>query len=249
MADVQITTPILDAQGQLATPSVLSQIDARADARVKVRVPDSGTAGQVLQRTATGTVWADAPKGGSALVLSGPGRPDVPSTTAGTITGVEPVGAEYRSTDGASVGADRWIKRSSGWRVSDGDTGWREITATAVDPAASQPGGRIFVRRLGPALASIRVLGLAPLTADGVPMVETDWLPLGFRNQGPVMFYLTDLGRGESKGGVAARLGSGAWWKYARPLKINTTAAADAKGEVVFATTDPWPSTLPGDPA
>lgn len=81
-------------------------------------------------------------------------------------------------------------------------------------------------------------------------MVETDWLPVGFRNQGTVMFYLTELGRGESKGGVAARLGNGAWWKYARPLKINTTAAMDAKGEVVFATTDPWPSfPLPGTPA
>lgn len=81
-------------------------------------------------------------------------------------------------------------------------------------------------------------------------MVETDWLPLGFRNQGTVMFYLTELGRGESKGGVAARLGSSAWWKYARPLKINTTAAMDAKGEVVFATTDPWPTApLAGSPA
>lgn len=243
--------PYLDAQGRLATPSVLSQIDARADARMKVRVPDSGTAGQVLQRTATGTAWADAPKGGSALVLSGPGRPDQPSTTAGVITGAEPVGARYESTDEAGVGARTWRKVAGGkWVVTDGDTGWREITAAAVDPAASQPGGRIFVRRLGPALAGIRVLGLAPLTADGIPMVETDWLPLGFRNQGTVMFYLTDLGRGESKGGVAARLGSSAWWKYARPLKINTTTAADAKGEVIFVTADPWPSApLPGTAA
>ena len=183
-------------------------------------------------------------------LIVGPGRPDQPATTNGAITGREPVGAEYRSQDGEKVGANVWMKRPGGkWEVTDGDTGWREITATAVDPAASQPGGRIFVRRLGPTLASIRVLGLAPLSADGVPVVETEWLPQGFRNQGTVMFYLTEIGRGESKGGIAARLPPGAWWKYARPLKINTTAAVDAKGEVVFATTDPWPSTLPGTPA
>lgn len=186
-------------------------------------------------------------------LIVGPGRPDVPSTTGGVIVSPDtaPVGARYESVDEAGVGARTWRKVAGGkWIVTDGDTGWREITATAVDPAASQPGGRIFIRRLGPALAGIRVLGLAPLSADGVPVVETEWLPQGFRNQGIVMFYLTEIGRGESKGGIAARLPPGAWWKYARPLKINTTAAIDAKGEVVFATTDPWPkSPLPGVPA
>ena len=189
----------------------------------------------------------------SSYVLVGPGRPDTPSTTGGVIPSPDttPVGAEYRSTDGANVGAFVWMKRPGGkWEVTDGDTGWREITATAVDPSASQPGGRIFVRRLSPTLASIRIMGLAPLSADGVPVVETEWLPLGFRNQGVVMFYLTNIGRGESRGGIAARLPDKPWWKYARPLKINTTAAIDANGEVVFSTTDPWPSApLPGNPA
>ena len=220
----------------------------RSDGRAIL--PEGGTTNQVLTSGTNGNLQWGPVINSASSTLTGPGRPDTPSTTGGIITGNEPVGTEYRSTDGASVGAWVWRKRPGNkWEVTDGDTGWREITATAVDPTASQPGGRIFVRRLSPALASIRVLGLAPLSVDGVPMVETDWLPSGFRNQGPVMFYLTDLGRGESKGGVAARLGNSAWWKYARPLKINTTAAADAKGEVVFTTTDPWPSTLPGTAA
>lgn len=234
--------------------------DTGAASTVPGPVGPQGATGPAGPRGETGPTGPQGPAGApgalanaSAYVLTGPGRPDQPATTGGVITSPDtaPVGAEYRSTDAANVGANVWMKRPGGaWAVMDGDTGWREITATAVDPAASQPGGRIFIRRLGPALAGIRVLGLAPLSADGVPMVETDWLPLGFRNQGTVMFYLTELGRGESKGGVAARLGSGAWWNYARPLKINTTAAMDAKGEVVFATTDPWPSfPLPGTPA
>jgi len=67
----------------------------------------------------------------SSYVIVGPGRPDTPSTTGGTITGSEPVGAEYRSTDGAGVGAFRWVKRPGGaWAVVDGDTGWRKIART-----------------------------------------------------------------------------------------------------------------------
>ena len=41
----------------------------------------------------------------AAYLLVGPGRPDVPATTEGQITGSEPIGCEYRSTDGACVGA------------------------------------------------------------------------------------------------------------------------------------------------
>ena len=233
--------PEVNTDGQFTDPKVIADIQAKAKSSIDAVVPPNGTEGHALVKTSTGTKWGSVE---SPYELRGTGFPE------GKVT-ANP-GTYYTDTD-VTNGAWRWFKKTgtgnTGWVVQDGDTGWREITATAVDPAASQPGGRIFVRRLSPALASIRVLGLAPLSVDGVPMVETDWLPSGFRNQGPVMFYLTDLGRGESKGGVAARLGNSAWWKYARPLKINTTTAADAKGEVVFTTTDPWPSTLPGTAA
>lgn len=62
----------------------------------------------------------------SAYVLVGPGRPDQPATTGNVIIGNEPVGAEYRSQDGAGVGAWVWMKRPGNkWEVTDGDTGWR----------------------------------------------------------------------------------------------------------------------------
>lgn len=58
----------------------------------------------------------------SSYVLVGPGRPDTPSTTGGVITGSEPVGAEYRSTDGAQVGAFVWMKRPGNkWVVMSGE--------------------------------------------------------------------------------------------------------------------------------
>lgn len=60
-------------------------------------------------------------------LIVGPGRPDQPGTTGGLITGAEPEGAEYRSTDGAGVGAWVWTRADGKWVVIDGDTGWRTL--------------------------------------------------------------------------------------------------------------------------
>ena len=69
----------------------------------------------------------------SSYVIVGPGRPDVPSTTAGTITGNEPVGARYESVDEAGVGARTWRKVAGNkWVVTDGDTGWRTLWTTTT---------------------------------------------------------------------------------------------------------------------
>ena len=177
----------------------------------------------------------------STFHIVGPGRPDVASSTAGVITGSEPIGAMYYSKDGAGVGAWIWQRRTAGWVVTDGDTGWIDITSFSVDPTASQPGGKIYIRRTGASMVSIRLVNLAPLAVDGIPVVETEWLPNGFRNQGPVFFHLTEIGRGESRNGVFARLSSNAWWKYARPIKIGSTSAVDCRGETTFTTTNQWP--------
>lgn len=90
----------------------------------------------------------------SAYIITGPGRPDQPATTGGIITGNEPVGSEYRSQDGASVGAFVWMKRPGGkWEVVDGDTGWRAIfSGTTVFESSWKPGtfpkgGRLRLRR------------------------------------------------------------------------------------------------------
>ena len=59
----------------------------------------------------------------SSYILVGPGRPDRPATTNGVITGKEPVGAEYRSTDGAGDGLFDWMKRPTGWEIAGGGSG------------------------------------------------------------------------------------------------------------------------------
>ena len=58
-----------------------------------------------------------------STTIIGVGRPDKPETTGGKITGNEPNGSVYESTNGANVGAWQWQKRGNEWVVTAGDTG------------------------------------------------------------------------------------------------------------------------------
>src|SRR5690606_29280894 len=97
----------------------------------------------------------------------GPGRPDAPTTTGMTSAALAalPVGCEYRSTDGASVGAWVWRKRPTGWVVTEGDTGWHPLplggTKETTIPDLAQT--LIRIRRVG---AMVQVSGYI-VTEDG----------------------------------------------------------------------------------
>ena len=100
-----------------------------------------------------------------SMLVVGPGRPDAPTTTGMTSAALAalPIGCEYRSTDGASVGAWVWMKRATGWAVTEGDTGWRSIPLGAPYSA----GATIRVRRT-PELV---------YAAHGNPQLWTQWNP------------------------------------------------------------------------
>ena len=89
-----------------------------------------------------------------SMIVVGPGRPDDPTTTGmdpADLTAL-PIGAEYRSTDGAAVGAWVWRKRPSGWVVVEGDTEWMIIYSgssvyePAWAPETKPDGGRLRLR-------------------------------------------------------------------------------------------------------
>ena len=118
----------------------------------------------------------------SSYVIVGPGRPDTPSTTGGTITGNEPVGAEYRSTDGAGVGAYVWRKRPGGaWEVVDGDTGWRQVgTSTSggggsLTLAVRRIGSRAHYRMETRGTVSTGIYFFAPNTTGFKPGPDSDF--------------------------------------------------------------------------
>lgn len=69
-------------------------------------------------------------------VVLGVGRPDKPTTTNGKITGDEPNGTIYESSDGGRVGAWKWQKRNGKWVVTDGDTGLVNAVTKNLKPGA-----------------------------------------------------------------------------------------------------------------
>lgn len=72
-------------------------------------------------------------KDSSSVLIQGNGRPDKPETTDGKITGREPNGTFYNSTNGGGVGAWLWHKENGKWNVVSADTGVRRITKGAVN--------------------------------------------------------------------------------------------------------------------
>jgi len=66
-------------------------------------------------------------------IIVGNGRPDKPDTTDGKITGSEPNGTFYNSTNGAGVGAYLWQKQNGQWNVISGDTGSKQVGRFAVN--------------------------------------------------------------------------------------------------------------------
>ena len=80
----------------------------------------------------------------STTIITGNGRPDDRTTTNGKITGNEPNGTVYISSDGAGVGAWQWIKARGTWQVSYGDTGEVNMASKSVNVKS----GNIALRRV-----------------------------------------------------------------------------------------------------
>ena len=180
----------------------------------------------------------------SAYVIIGPGRPDVPSTTAGTITGAEPVGAEYRSTDGANVGAWTWRKRPTGWVVTDGDTGWRKIART---DSWTDSNAYYLVRRTNAGVTFIT--SVKNVTGSIVTWPDVwAWSLAAFAGFRPTP-------RGPLQGvGLTMRVGDSAATINSDTTRWTTPQHAPAgqtlAAHVFVQSDDPWPSApLPGSPA
>lgn len=77
-------------------------------------------------------------------IIYGVGRPDDRTTTNGKITGNEPDGTVYISSDGAGVRAWQWIKARGTWQVSYGDTGEINMASHSVNIKS----GNIALRRI-----------------------------------------------------------------------------------------------------
>ena len=116
-----------------------------------------------------------------SMLVVGPGRPDAPTTTGMTSEALAalPVGCEYRSTDGAAVGAWTWQKTGpSAWMVTASDAPARRIDfvdGTVVTIHTS--GGHTTIKRVGTDVA----FSVSNITASGTISAWQKDIPSGFR--------------------------------------------------------------------
>ena len=164
-----------------------------------------------------------------SMLVVGPGRPDAPTTTgltSGALAAL-PVGCEYRSTDGASVGAWVWRKRPTGWVVTDGDTGLRDVLADQVT---------------GAGMANLRIQRTAAgvtITGDRGSSFSTETpvypVPTGWRTSSPLAAGVNGMGGKVILNGSnqIAIQGGGNWARFT----------------IAYPCRDAWPTTLPGTSA
>ena len=168
-----------------------------------------------------------------SMLVVGPGRPDAPTTTDMTSEALAtlPVGCEYRSTDGASVGAWVWRKRPAGWVVTDGDTEWRTIS-DGTDAGVLGKGYTLALRRAGP------VVEMRFYVNQNTSAMPDYALPSGFSA------YAMDLQRAMYRGGSNPVAGNFRL-SYSTLVYNGLQPTIRATALETWTTSDPWPTTLP----
>ena len=192
-----------------------------------------------------------------STIITGTGRPDKPDTTDGKITGREPNGAFYNSTNGAGVGAFLWQKQNNKWVVISGDTGSRRISNSSVNIKE----GAIYLRRMNNRVEcsfyagrwdTISFYGSSNPKftrknhAKRMDILPPPRIPVGFRTRTPIMlpFYSDD---GDEIATVyVASIGDRAYIELRFRDKVPTADLDYMRMPVIsWITDDPFPEVLP----
>lgn len=190
-------------------------------------------------------------------IITGNGRPDKPETTVGKITGNEPNGTFYNSTNGAGVGAYLWQKQNGQWTVISGDTGIRRLSNISVNIKE----GAIHLRRVNNRVEcsfyagrwdTISFYGSSNPKftrknhAKRMDILPPPRIPVGFRTRTPIMlpFYSDD---GDEIATVyVASIGDRAYIELRFRDKVPTADLDYMRMPVIsWITDDPFPETLP----
>lgn len=158
-------------------------------------------------------------------------------------------------SNAANCGAREWVATGTtagSWVVSDGDTGWYDVTSLANIAlfGFATPGARVIMRRCN-STVEVRVLYATLVqgsgaSANGVNLFTSN-LPTGWQA----------VGYGGVMGGTGVALDDGNGYRspwtvsliYNVTLIAGTTGIRDAstrlRGAVAGSTTDPWPTAAP----
>ena len=209
--------------------------------RIEKKIPEGSGGGQSSDST----------------IITGNGRPDKPETTGGKITGNEPNGTFYNSTNGAGVGAYLWQKQNGQWTVISGDTGIRRLSNISVNIKE----GAIHLRRVNNRVEcsfyagrwdTISFYGSSNPKftrknhAKRMDILPPPRIPVGFRTRTPIMlpFYSDD---GDEIATVyVASIGDRAYIELRFRDKVPTADLDYMRMPVIsWITDDPFPDVLP----
>lgn len=161
-----------------------------------------------------------------------------------------PVGSTYIDKN-ATNGAIEWVKATgtgnTGWVVSVGDTGWRNVTSSLINGWSASS---VLIRRTGSDV-SLRVDA-----ASATNMTATSFLasitgfnvssfafPLSANSER--QFLTTATNPAAVWRATSSSSGSSNQWQ----IQGATTGLATLYGTINFSTNDAWPTTLPGTAA
>lgn len=209
--------------------------------RIEKKIPNGGGGSQSSDST----------------IITGAGRPDKLETTQGKITGREPNGTFYNSTNGAGVGAYLWQKQNGQWTVISGDTGIRRLSNISVNIKE----GAIHLRRVNNRVEcsfyagrwdTISFYGSSNPKftrknhAKRMDILPPPRIPVGFRTRTPIMlpFYSDD---GDEIATVyVASIGDRAYIELRFRDKVPTADLDYMRMPVIsWITDDPFPDALP----
>lgn len=209
--------------------------------RIEKKIPTDGGGGQSSDST----------------IITGNGRPDKPETTGGKITGREPNGTFYNSTNGAGVWAYLWQKQNNKWIVISADTGDRNMARYSVNIKQ----GRISLRRVnntvectftGGSWGSISFYGSSNPKftrknhAKRMDILPRQQIPFGFRSNVPFMlpFYSDE---GDNIGAVyVGSIGDSNYIELRFKDSVPTADLDVMRLPVInWITPDPYPEILP----
>lgn len=210
--------------------------------RIEKKIPEGGSGGN---------------QSSDSTIITGNGRPDKPETTQGKITGREPNGTFYNSTNGAGVGAYLWQKQNNKWIVISADTGERRMTRDSVNIKQ----GYISLRRVnntvectftGGSWGSISFYGSGTTGfvrknhAKRMDILPRGRIPFGFRSTVPFMlpFYSDE---GDNLGMVyVGSIGDSNYIELRFKDSVPTQDLTWMRLPVInWITPDPYPETLP----
>lgn len=200
---------------------------------------------------------ASGSQSSDSTIITGAGRPDKLETTQGKITGREPNGTFYNSTNGAGVGAYLWQKQNGQWTVISGDTGIRRLSNISVNIKE----GAIHLRRVNNRVEcsfyagrwdTISFYGSSNPKftrknhAKRMDILPPPRIPVGFRTRTPIMlpFYSDD---GDEIATVyVASIGDRAYIELRFRDKVPTADLDYMRMPVIsWITDEPFPDTLP----